>query len=94
MGFIGLMGPIGFMAAIDQSRTGERGKKAKGSGKKIESSGDTGRVWRKLEAIEARGSNPKTSKPVKKQQKNKQYQEAKMVISLPAPGISWLRDVF
>lgn len=70
------------------------GEEANESGKMIESSGDTGLVWRTFEANEKRGSNPKTSKAVKKQQKNKQYQEAKMAISLPAPGISWLRDVF
>ena len=91
MAFIGL---IGLTAAHRERRDGRVGEEANESGKMIESSGDTGMVWRKFEGREKRGSNPKTSKAVKQQQKNKQYQEANMVISLPAPGISWLRDVF
>lgn len=100
IGFIGSNGLIGLIAVMAAHRerregTGQWGKKRmRKSGKMIESSGDTGMVWRKFEGREKRGSNPKTSKAVKNKQKTKQYQEAKMVISLPAPGISWLRDVF
>lgn len=60
-----------------RARDGTVGEKANESGKMIESSGNTGRVWRKFEAKEKRGSNPKTSKAVKKQQKTSNIKEAK-----------------
>ena len=72
---------------------GTVGDKANESGKIVEASGDRGKVWGKFEAREKQGLFPKQTKQAKVS-KNKQYQEAKMAISFPAPGISWLRDVF